>query len=412
MPTVLTASFRRTFTPLALPNLRLFLTGQSISLIGTWLQSTAQALLVFHLSHGRAQPLGIAAACTALPILILGPFVGSWADRIERKPLLIATQAIELLLAALLAYLVHSGTATLGAVYFLAFVLGCVESIFFPAAQRFLKDLVGTEHVRAAVGLNSTIINVARFAGPTVAGWLISRWGMTTAFAINSLSFLAVIASLIAVRESQTLALHINNTGWGFAKSLRLLLGDVRLIGIFITIALMNIFGQSCYALAPALLLGDARATGLFLGAAGGGSLVSALFIIPFLHGHRRPGILLSAAVIWMGLWLGLAAISPTLSLRLAFMFTLGLSTTVIFVTTLGLLQTIPPSAAHGSLFGMFAAIFSGTQPMAALVLGTLADHGSVARTIEGSASIEVVGGLLLLTIPGWRRWKIDPDGR
>ncbi|WP_158822045.1 MFS transporter [Granulicella sp. S156] len=411
MPTAVIASLRRTFTPLALPNLRLFLTGQSISLIGTWLQSTAQALLVFQLSHGKAQPLGIAAACTALPILVFGPVVGSWADRIPRKPLLIATQAIELLLAAALAYLVHSGKATLGAVYLLAFLLGCVESIFFPAAQRFLKDLAGHEHVRVAVGLNSTIINVARFAGPTLAGWLIGQWGMTFAFAINSLSFLAVIASLFAVRESRSSSPATPQAGWGFARSSRLLMADMRLIGIFITIALMNIFGQSCYALAPALEHGDARATGLLLGAAGLGSLVSALFIIPFLHDHRRPGILLSLAISWMGLWLGFTAMLPTLTFQLAAMFALGLSTTVIFVTTLGLLQTIPPTEAHGSLFGMFAAIFNGTQPLAALLLGTLADHGSVARTIERSASLEVAGGLILLTIPAWRHWRLHTEG-
>lgn len=410
MLTAVVASLRRTFTPLALPNLGLFFAGQSISLIGTWLQSTAQALLVFQLSHGKAQSLGIAAVCTALPILLFGPFVGFWADRVKRKPLLIATQGIELLLAVALAYLVHSSKATLGAVYLLAFILGCVESILFPATQRFLKDLAGHANVRAAVGMNSIIINIARFAGPMLAGWLIGQWGMTFAFVINSLSFLAVIASLFAVRESSNSLPTASQTGWGFARSSRLLLGDMHLIGIFAIIALTNIFGQSCYALAPVLERGNARATGLLLGTAGLGSLVSALFIIPFLHDNRRPGLLLSLSASWMGFWLGLTAMSPTLSFQLASMFALGLSTTVIFVTTLGLLQTIPPTEAQGSLFGMFAAISNGAQPLAALLLGTLADHGSVSRTIEKSASLEVAGGLILLTIPGWRQWKVSKD--
>ena len=167
----------------------------------------------------------------------------------------------------------------------------------------------------------------------------------------------------------------------------------------------MNIFGRSCYSLAPALEAGDARATGMLLGAAGLGSLVSAVCIMPFFQGFKRPGLLLSGAILWMGSTLALVASVPILPLQLLFMFALGLSTTVLFVTTLGLLQTIPPVPSRGTFFGLFSAVFFGTQPVAALLLAHLADRDSTRHTIRGSAIVEIVGALILLLLPQWRKW-------
>ena len=194
---------------------------------------------------------------------------------------------------------------------------------------------------------------------------------------------------------------------WSFLKTARFLVSDARLLGIFTAIALMNVFGQSCYALIPVLKMGDARATGMLLGAAGLGSLVSALGVMPFFQAFQRPGMLLSGALLWMGTALALTASLHTLPLQLLSMWALGISTTVLFVTTLGLLQTIPPVPAHGALFGQFSPCFYGSQPVAALGLAYLADRGSTSRTIQGSAAVEIVGSLLLLLLPHWRSWNL-----
>jgi MFS family permease len=407
MSSLIQITWRRTFAPLSIPKLRLFFSGQAISLIGTWLQSTAQALLVYQLSGGRSLPVAITACCTAAPLILLGAPLGSLTSHISRRHLVIATQLVELLLAAVLGMLVHARIATLTSVYFLAFLLGCAESVYFPAVQGLLRELAGSTHIRSAVGLNAVISNIARFTGPMLAGLLIGSFGISIAFFANSLSFVAVIASLLLIHDEK----QVNTTQqqrWNLLKTARFLLSDTRLLGLFAAIALMNVFGQSCYALIPALEKGDARTTGILLGAAGLGSLVSALCIMPFLQGSRRPGMLLSGALVWMGSALALTAIFHTWPLQLLSMWALGLSTTVLFVTTLGLLQTIPPVPAHGALFGLFSASFYGSQPVAALGLAYLADRGSVRHTIQGSAVVEVVGGLLILLLPQWRTWDLS----
>ena len=400
------ATWRRTFDPLAIPNLRLFFAGQAVSLVGTWLQSTAQALLVYRLSGGHSEPVAITACCTAIPLIVLGPLLGSLTSQISRRHLVIATQAVELVLAAVLGFLVHAHRATPASVYVLAFFLGCAESIYFPAVQRLLRDLAGNTHIRSAVGLNAVISNVARFGGPTLAGLLIGSFGISIAFFLNSLSFVAVIVSLLLIREKQEQRVE-QPERWSLLKTAQHLLQDVRLLGVFAVIGLMNVFGQSCYALIPALESGDARTTGLLLGTAGLGSLTSALCVMPFLQGFRRPGLLLCGALVWMGCALAVTASVHSLFLQLVSMCALGLSTTVLFVTTLGLLQTVPPVPAHGALFGLFSASFYGSQPVAALGLACLADRGSAARTMQESALLEVLGALLLLLLGKWRTWDI-----
>jgi len=400
------ATWRRTFDPLSIPNLRLFFAGQAISLVGTWLQSTAQALLVYRVSGGHSEPVAITACCTAIPLILLGPLLGNLTSHISRRHLVIATQAVELLLAAVLGLLVHAHMATPACVYVLAFLLGCAEAIYFPAVQRLLRDIAGSIHIRSAVGLSAVISNIARFGGPTLAGLLIGSFGISIAFFLNSLSFVAVIVSLLLLREEQKQ--HVERQeGWSMLKTVKYLSQDVRMLGVFATIGLMNVFGQSCYALIPALEAGDARATGLLLGAAGLGSLTSALCVMPFFQGFRRPGLLLCGALLWMSSALAVTASFHFLPLQLISMWSLGLATTVLFVTTLSLIQTVPPVPTHGALFGLFGAVFYGSQPVAALGLAYLADRGSITRTMRGSALAEVLGALLLLLLPRWRAWDV-----
>jgi MFS family permease len=329
------------------------------------------------------------------------------ANDIHRRYLVITTQVLEMLLAAALGVLVHTGLATLTSVYLMAFLLGCAESVYFPAVQSLLREIAGTAHIRSAVGLNAVISNIARFAGPMLAGILIESFGIGVAFFANSLSFVAVIVSLLLVKDGEQLKTTLHER-WSFFRTARLLVSDTRLLGIFANIALMNVLGQSCYSLIPALEKGDARATGFLLGSAGLGSLVSAICVMPLFQGFTRPGMLLCGAILWMGSSLALAASFHALLLQVLFMWTLGLSTTVLFVTTLGLLQTIPPVPSHGAFFGLFSASFYGTQPVAALALAYFADRGSPRHTIQGSAVLEILGGLLILLLPQWRTWDLS----
>ncbi|HET7090812.1 MAG TPA: MFS transporter, partial [Anaerolineae bacterium] len=186
-------AFRQSFSPLRIRNFRIYLGGQAISLVGTWLQMTAQGIVVYELSQGAATPLGIVGMLSTLPILILSPWTGVWADRLDRRRLLIGTQVGAMLLAFSLAVLTQTGLIQLWHVYVLASLLGIFSAIDFPAQQAFIGDLSGMTEVRKAVNLNGITLQASRMLGPALAGYMIGALGAASAFWLNGLSFMAVI---------------------------------------------------------------------------------------------------------------------------------------------------------------------------------------------------------------------------
>ncbi|HLY25949.1 MAG TPA: MFS transporter, partial [Aggregatilineales bacterium] len=192
-------TFSHTFSPLAIRNMRLYLGGQTISLVGTWMQSTAQAWVVWQISHSTVD-LGVNAMLSLLPFLVLGPWIGSVADRFDRRRLLIATQTVSMILAATLALLVQSQTVQLWHVDLLALLLGIVNTLDLPSQQTFIGDLSGKQKLREAVVLNAMIWQVSRMVGPAFAGWVIGAIGVALTFWLNALSFIPVIASLALVK--------------------------------------------------------------------------------------------------------------------------------------------------------------------------------------------------------------------
>ena len=163
-------AFSANFSPLRIRNFRIYLSGQAVSLIGTWLQITAQGIVVYKLSGGSATALGVVGMLNTLPLLLFGPLAGVWADRLDRHLLVIVSQTGAMCLAFTLAALIQTGLAQLWHVYVLAFCLGTITSIDFPAQQAFLGDLAGMAEVRRAVNLNAMILQVSRMLGPAFAG--------------------------------------------------------------------------------------------------------------------------------------------------------------------------------------------------------------------------------------------------
>ena len=163
-------AFSANFSPLRIRNFRIYLSGQAVSLIGTWLQITAQGIVVYKLSGGSATALGVVGMLNTLPLLLFGPLAGVWADRLDRRLLLIVSQTGAMFLAFTLAALLQTGLAQLWHVYVHAFCLGTITSIDFPAQQAFLGDLAGMAEVRRAVNLNAMILQVSRMLGPAFAG--------------------------------------------------------------------------------------------------------------------------------------------------------------------------------------------------------------------------------------------------
>src|SRR3984885_8651175 len=189
---------RRTFSALAIPNYRRYFFGQSTSLIGTWMQSVAQSWLVFTLTHSPTA-IGFVLALQTLPVLILGPYGGVIADRVNKRRFLILLQSLMGVQALVLGLLVVTHAAMFWEICVLAVILGLNNCFENPSRQAFMLEMVGADHVRNAVSLNSTMVNAARAVGPAVAGLPISTVGVGVCFLVNAVSFVAVVYSLTSM---------------------------------------------------------------------------------------------------------------------------------------------------------------------------------------------------------------------
>ena len=189
---------RRTFSALAIPNYRRYFFGQSTSLVGTWMQFVAQSWLVFTLTHSPAA-IGFVLALQTLPVLFLGPYGGVIADRVNKRRFLILLQSLMGVQALVLGVLVVTHAAMFWEICVLAVILGLNNCFENPSRQAFMLEMVGADHVRNAVSLNSTMVNAARAVGPAVAGLLIATVGVGVCFLINAVSFVAVVYSLASM---------------------------------------------------------------------------------------------------------------------------------------------------------------------------------------------------------------------
>jgi MFS family permease len=403
--------FSESFSPLSIRNFRIYLSGQAVSLIGTWLQMTAQAWVVWEISQSKTA-LGVVAMLGSLPILLLGPFAGVWADRLDRRKLLIVSQAGMMVLAFILAALVQTNLVQLWHVYVLATLLGILTAIDMPAQQAFLGDLSGVQHVRKAVNLNAMIIQVSRMVGPAAAGFIIGQLGVSTAFWMNGVSFIAVIVSLIAVKASQ-MQMRGGQKG-GFMDGLRYLRTQPRLLDLIFFVVLLTFFGLPIIQMLPAfaseVLHGDAQTLGLLMGASGAGALISTLFFVPVTQNFKRPGVIVSIAVLWMGAWFGAFSAFTWEPLALTAMFMGSLGAPIVFTMALGLMQVLAPAEMRARLLSVFTMVSFGMQPVASLLIGISADTLGTETAIRINGMMMIVGAVsMILLRPQLRVWQIMP---
>jgi len=317
-------TLRGNFSPLRSPNFRTYIGGQAISLIGTFLQITAQAWVVWQLTHSEAA-LGIATTLYALPLLLFSTYAGIWVDRLDRRKLLIGTQIGAMLLAFVLTALTQTGLVQVWHVYVLSFLLGTVNVLDFPAQQAFLGDLTGMAEVPKAVNLNSTIVTVSRVLGPALAGPVVARIGVAPAFWLNGLSFLAVIAILL---------------------------------NFFVFSIFLNILP----AVAGKLLNGDAETLGALMASSGLGALIAVVVIVPLAQARKRAGIVMVTALFWLAFWLTILAQSRVVGLSMAAVFMANLAVTTVLTMSMGLVQVMSPVDMRGRLMSLFVTIGVGAQ--------------------------------------------------
>ncbi|HEY5620317.1 MAG TPA: MFS transporter [Candidatus Bathyarchaeia archaeon] len=401
------------FSPLRVRDFRVYLGGQAISLVGTWLQVTAQGWAVWVISRSTSA-LGIAAMLSTLPILLLGRWTGVWADRLDRRRLLIATATGAMALAFVLASLVQTNRIQLWHLYLLSALLGIVTAIDLPAQQAFLGDLSGMGQVRRAVNLNTMIVQVSRMVGPAMAGFVIASLGTATAFWLNGLSFVAVIASLLAVRSNQVQTARSDGSAGGFGEGLRFVAGQPRIQDLMIFVVLITFLVFPVLNILPAfatgVLRGDAQTLGILLASSGAGALTGTLFVVPIAQTIRRTGAVVGTAVVWMGVWAIIFSTTTWLPLSVVSMFFVSLGAPAVFTMVNGLLQFLAPPEMRARLLSLLLMVSFGLQPFASLLIGYSAELLSTPVAIEINGILLLTGAAAMFALrPKLLRWEVNP---
>lgn len=384
-----------------------------MSLIGTWLQVTVQSWVVWELSHSEAA-LGVVAMLGALPTLLLGPWAGVLADRLNRRGLLIFTQIGMMLLAFILAALVQIKIVQLWHVYIISAWLGIFSALDFATQQAFLGDLSGMGEVRKAVNMNAMFLQASRMVGPALAGWVIGSLGVATAFWLNGLSFLAVIASLVAVRASQVRHPQTGNSAlldlWDGLRFLRSQprIQDLLLLSICITLLALSLMTMMP-AFAVERIGGDASTLGSLLAASGAGALASVVFIMPLAQSRKRVGLVMSLAVIWAGCWILGLSVVRWLPLAMLCLFALSFSLPLVVAMSMGLIQVLAPAEMRARLLSLFTMVSFGLQPLSSLLVGGASERFGVAAVAAVNGSLLVFAGLGMIFLrQGLRQWQIQ----
>jgi len=380
-------------------NFRLFFFGQLVSLIGTWMQTTAQQWLVYRLT-GSQLSLGAVTFANFIPVLLLSLFMGVLVDRLPRRRLLLLTQTCFMALAIILALLTYLERIQYPHIIALAFLLGIANSLDMPARQAFYIDLVEREELMNAIALNSSVFNGARVVGPALGGLIVAAMGEAPAFAINALTYLAVIGGLLLMRLPVPRRAATPGTGIGdLRRGLRYLISDSKVFGLVSMVALLSVVGYPFMVLMPAMardVLGiGVGGFGGLMSAMGVGAFISAISLA-FWGDRQRKGRLL---VMSRGLFslallgLGLSRSTPLSMLMLAIS---GFAFITQLAVTNTLIQLVVPDELRGRVMSTYTWALGGFWPLGALMIGALGD-----KVGAGQAVLVSAGGCALLSLLG-----------
>ena len=379
-------------------NFQLFFSGQIISLVGTWMQTVAEAWLIYRLT-GSSVLLGVLGFVGQIPIFLLSPLAGLVADRWPRRRVVIATQTTSMLLAFTLAALTLTGRIRVWEIIALATLLGTVNAFDVPARQSFLIEMVGRENLLNAIALNSSMFNGARVAGPAIAGVLVAVVGEGWCFLLNGVSYLAVIAGLFMMRIEKTKRVHDGaapleklREGFRFARQTKPIRALLVLLGVVSFMALP--FSVLMPIFAVRILHGGASAYGTLMGAVGVGAMFGAL-VIAMRQQLRGLGNLVAYSAVGLGVSLVLFSASHWFWISFAVLVLCGFTMMMQFTATNTLIQAMVPDQLRGRVMSMYSMMFLGMSPLGSLVAGTMADHIGAPVTVAIGGLASLLGGLV-----------------
>ena len=374
------------------PNFALFMGGQIFALIGYWCQQLALAWLVYRLT-GSATLLGVLGFAANLPVLLLAPFAGMWADRFNRHRMMLATQVLEMVQAVTLTVLAYTGAIEVWHIIALTTFLGMCVAVELPVRNTYLLELVdGKEDLPNAVATTSLVANCGRLIGPVVAGVLISRYSEATCFLINSLTYVAVLVSFACIRvkpqqRAASPAPMWRGLGEGIVYAWRMI--AIRLL--LVLLAAVALTAAPYSTLMPAIVhevfAGDAQTLGFLVGAAGMGAVAGTLLLSLRRNVRGLLRFIVTAALV-VGAALVALSQSRWLPLSMALTCVIGFGMLVVTVSTNMILQTIVDDDKRGRVMSLYTAAFIGVAPVGALLAGMFADR-------IGATTVVCIGGIL-----------------
>ena len=401
-------SWKQATTALKYPNYRLWFWGQIISLFGMWMESTALGFLVFELTRSPAY-LGLVGFVTGVPTWMFMLYAGVIADRMPRRTLLMITQTVMMVLAFAIAALTFLHWIQPWHILVMAFLLGTANAFEAPARQSFVLEMVGVEDMTNAIALNSAMFSTAMAVGPMAGGLIYAFFGPAWCFAINGVSFIAVIVALkrmklepFVPKPGRTSALADLKEGLKHVAAHPLIRTIVGLIGA------VSLVGISFATLLPAwsvnVLHGDARTNGYPPSARGLGALVAAL-LIASLGRFRFRGKLLTFGTFALPVTVAVFSLIRWTPLALAIICASGLSHILIFNLSNALVQTHSPNALRGRIMSVYTFIFFGLAPLGMLAVGFTAEKiGQKATLLAGAGCVLVAATAVAVFMPHLRR--------
>jgi MFS family permease len=390
-----------TFASLTNPNYRLYFSGQSLSLVGTWMQTIAQSYLVFQLTDSGTD-VGLVVALQTLPVMLLGPYGGVVADRVDKRRLMVILQTLMGLQALVLGLLTVTHVVRLWEIAVLAVILGLNNTFENPARQSFVLEMVGPDYVRNAVTLNSVMVNAARAVGPAAAGLIINAGGLGVCFLINSASFIAVVGSLVRMDVA---ALNPSPPAVRAKGQLREGLRYVRNeVGLAVPLVMMAIVGCLAYEFQVTLPVvaarafdGGSRTYGFMTAAMGVGAVIGGLYAA----GRGKTGLasmVRSSAV--FAVVIAAAAVAPNLGVEIVALAAVGAASVTFLSKGNSTLQLASDPQMRGRVMALWSVAFLGSTPIGGPIAGYVAQHigarwglalGAVACTVAALIGISVL---------------------
>ena len=398
-------------------NFQLFIGGQLVSLIGTWVQNTAQLWFIYQLT-GSAALLGVFGFMNQIPMLLLSSVGGYVGDRYSRHRGVIATQVVSLLLAFLLAGLTLAnqinGRRGAWVVIVIGFLQGIVNAFDVPIRQSFFVNMVGKPDLPNAIALNSSIFNGARVVGPAIAGFSLKLIGEGWCFFVNGISFLAVIIALLAMRIPSQEEQPVKHSPWqSLLQGFRFAMGDRVVRSVLVLLSMLSFFGLQYMVFMPIfakdVLHGGPQSLGLLMSASGIGAVLGALQFAARTH---YKGMLK-----WVGMTFTVASVgliifsqSRWFWVSALVLFIFGFAATSQMAATNTTVQNRVPDALRSRVMAVYATMFMGVQPIGSLIAGGLAKRFGAPATVAAFGTICLMASLIYFwrAVP-WARsdWKI-----